>query len=113
MGAHGLSDAGYVALAYVDGCFGGDVARGKAASAAGQNEVGMQIFDGMQKRSGNERTLVFYDNVLKAYPSAFSDELLEGSACRIGFEGARVGACDDGECGRWFGVFGRHGIPFV
>ena len=46
VGAHGLGDAGHVALAYVDGGFGGDVARGKTAAAAGQNEVGMQVFDG-------------------------------------------------------------------
>ena len=86
---------------------------GKTAAAAGQNEVGMQVFDGVQKRSRDERALVLHDDVFEAYPAALGDEPLEGGARRIGFEGARVGACDDGECGRGFGVLGRHGVPFV
>ena len=97
VGAHGLSDAGHLAVGHVAGGLGGHVAQRETRAAAGEHDVGVGVVAGVDERAGDERALVHFHNAADALPTLLGNELLQLLPRLVSFQSAGIGARDDGE----------------
>ena len=95
--AHGLGNAGNLAVAHVARGFRRYIARRKAASAAGEYDVGTNFIAGFENAACDKHAVVLDDNVAGNLPAFFFNKLFEGRASGVFLHGTRVGARDNGK----------------
>lgn len=82
------------------------IARRKAASSAGEHDIGANFIAGFENAARDKHAVVLDDNVAGNLPAFFLNKLFEGRASGVFLHGTRVGARDNGE-------FKSHEIAFL
>ena len=93
VGAHGLGDAGHLAVGHV----AGSLAQREARAAAGEHDIGIGVVAGVDECAGDKRALVHFHNAADALPTLLGNELLQFLPRLVGFQSAGVGTRDDSE----------------